>query len=170
MFKKLMSCRCAKSWSACAPLVLRVVVGLIFVAHGWQKVQMGNAGVAAFFGTIGIPAATFFAFIVTYVEFLGGIALILGVLTHWAAKLLMINMLVAFFVVHISKGVYLGNIGADIELLLAAATFAIMIMGPGKWALMKGGCKDGCCTSGDCGTCCTSGKCEDGVCKVETKQ
>ncbi len=135
MFKKLLSCKCADSWAAWAPLVLRVVVGIAFMLHGWQKVQMGNAGVAGFFDSIGIPAASFFAFIVTYVEFLGGIALILGVLTHWAAKLLLIDMIVAILVVHLGNGFFVSTNGVELALLLAAACFSLMITGPGKWAL-----------------------------------
>ncbi len=170
MLKGLLNCKCAKSWGSVAPLVLRVIVGLSFALHGWQKVQMGNAGVAGFFTTLGIPAATFFAFVVTWVEFLGGIALILGILTHWVSKALLIDMLVAIFTAHLGHGFFVNNGGPELALLLAAGTFSLMITGPGKWALMGGsGCADGCCTDGNCNTCCKDNKCSGGVCKVEPK-
>ena len=61
-------------------VILRVVVGLVFALHGFQKLtEMGISGVAGFFGSIGIPAAMLMAVIVTFVELLGGIALIVGV-------------------------------------------------------------------------------------------
>ncbi len=132
----ILNCRCSDKWNAWAPLVLRVVVGITFALHGWQKVSAGNEAIAGFLDSLGIPAAGFFAFVVTYVELLGGIALILGVLTHWAAKLLLIDMAVALFTAHISSGFFLPA-GYEFVLLLAAACFSIMITGPGKWALGK---------------------------------
>ena len=75
---------------------LRLAVGLVFLMHGGQKLFVfGVAGVAGFFGNLGIPAPMAAAVVVSLVEFLGGIALVLGFLTRWAALLLAINMLVA---------------------------------------------------------------------------
>lgn len=126
---------CAEKWTAYGPMILRVVVGLTFFMHGLQKVQGGIDGVAAFFGTIGIPMAGFFAFVVTYLELLGGLALILGLFTHWVAKLLAINMLVALFTVHLGNGFFVGNGGIELVLVLLGALVALMISGPGKCAL-----------------------------------
>ena len=66
-----------------AMAIIRVVVGLAFFMHGWQKVfTIGMSGVGGFFGSLGIPAAGFFAIVVSLLELLGGLALILGVLRH----------------------------------------------------------------------------------------
>lgn len=133
--KKLLQCRCSEAWQAYGPLVLRLAVGLVFLMHGWQKIQSPAGAVAGFFGSIGIPAPAFFAAVVTYVEFLGGIALILGFLSHWAAKLLAIDMLVAIFAFHWANGFFVDKGGMEFALVLFAANIAIMILGPGKWAL-----------------------------------
>jgi len=75
---------------------LRVVVGVVFLAHGWQSCfTLGFHGVAGFFGGAGIPLPLVSAVIVTLVEFLGGIALIVGFLTRWAAALNGFDMVVA---------------------------------------------------------------------------
>ncbi|MEK7532692.1 MAG: DoxX family protein, partial [Patescibacteria group bacterium] len=84
---KLLSCKCAEKWSDVAPLVLRLAVGAVFIVHGYSKV----VDVAAFEGmltSLNVPLPGFFAWVVTLVELLGGIGLVLGFLTHWAAKLL----------------------------------------------------------------------------------
>ena len=71
-------CTCSAKWVEYAPLVLRIVVGLTFLMHGWQKIHGDSA--VGFFTQIGIPMAGFFGPLVTWLEFLGGIGLILGVI------------------------------------------------------------------------------------------
>src|SRR5206468_224053 len=76
--------------------VLRVIVGIVFLVHGAQKLFVfGFHGVAGMLGGMGIPVPAVSAVILTLVEFLGGIALILGVVTRWAAALIAIDMMVA---------------------------------------------------------------------------
>jgi putative oxidoreductase len=85
--------------------VLRVVTGIIFMAHGWQKLfQMGLHGTAGMFGTIGVPVPAVSSAIVTFVELLGGLALIIGLLTRWAAALNGFDMIVAILLVHLKNG------------------------------------------------------------------
>jgi len=73
--------------------VMRVVVGIVFLLHGGQKFFVwGFGGVAAFMGQIGIPAPMLAAVVVTLVEFLGGLALLLGLFTRWVAIPLAVNM------------------------------------------------------------------------------
>lgn len=133
MMKGLM-CTCSAKWAEYAPLVLRVVIGIAFIMHGWQKVSGGLAGTTGFFASVGIPFAAFFAFVVTWLEFLGGIALVLGLATHWVSKLLAIDMLVAILVVH-AKGGFFVPTGVELPLLLLAATISLMITGGGKYSL-----------------------------------
>jgi len=114
---------------------LRVAVGAVFAAHGWQKISGGVEGVSGFFGSVGIPAPTFFAYIVSYVEFLGGIALILGLFTYWVSILLAIIMVVALFTVHLPNGFYVNKGGYEFVLVLLASAATLNILGPGRFAL-----------------------------------
>ncbi|EMY34269.1 DoxX family protein [Arthrobacter crystallopoietes BAB-32] len=116
-----------------ARTILRVVLGFLFTAHGWQKFNEWTiAGTQASFGQMGVPAAEIAAPIVAVLELAGGIALILGVLTRPLAILLMLDMLGALFLVHAPAGVYAMNGGYELVLLLAAAALAIALVGPGR--------------------------------------
>lgn len=130
-------CKCSEKWRDVGPLVLRVIVGLVFLLHGWMKIQSPAGSTSQFFAQIGIPAAGFFAIIVTWLEFFGGIALILGIFTHWASKLLAIEMVVAIFTVHIGQGFFINpqRYGVEFALTLFGALVAIMAMGAGKYSL-----------------------------------
>ncbi len=116
--------------------VLRVVVGIVFAVHGGQKVFfMGMNGVAGFLGSLGIPAPAVAAVVLMAVEFLGGIALILGVVTRWAALLLAIDMLVAILLVHLKRGFFAHTGGYEFALTLLAACVALALAGPGAAAV-----------------------------------
>jgi len=127
-----------EKWHDFAPFLLRLVTGLIFLMHGWQKLtQFGVDGTAGFLTSLNFPAPEFFAVILIWVEILGGIALITGIMTRWAAKLLIINMIIALFVVHVSNGFFVGSGGVEFVLLLITSLTVIMIMGPGRWSVNK---------------------------------
>lgn len=116
--------------------IVRIVVGIAFFMHGYQKLfQMGIGGVGGFFGSLGIPAAGLMAAVVTFVELLGGLALVLGIGTRIAAILLTIDMLTAMFVVHISNGFFVSNNGIELVFILGAACIAFAIYGPGAFSL-----------------------------------
>lgn len=113
--------------------VLRIVVGFLFAAHGWQKFNEWTIeGTQAAFGDMGIPLADATAPVVAALELIGGIALILGILTRPMALLLTINMLGAFVLVHLTEGIFVENNGFELVLLLGAAAVAIALAGPGK--------------------------------------
>jgi len=115
--------------------VLRMGVGAIFLAHGLQKVLVtGMPGVAAFMEQAGIPLPMGSAILVTAVETVCGLALVLGLLTRWAAVPLAIDMLVAMTVVHLPGGFFLPN-GIEFTLALLAACVSIGLAGPGAFAL-----------------------------------
>ena len=116
-----------RSWGL---TLLRLVVGVIFIMHGWQKLSMGFHNVAGFLGALGIPLPTLAAVVLTIVELLGGIALILGVLTRYVAALLAIDMLVALILVHIKGGFFVPN-GVEFPLLLLVANLNLILAGPG---------------------------------------
>ncbi len=118
-----------------ALLVLRVALGLIFIVHGSQKLfSFGFAGVAGFLSSLGVPLPNVFAVIVTLVEFGGGILIFLGLLTRLAAFFILINMLVAFFRVHLAHGFFLPQ-GFEFVLLILGVTLALLLAGSGKFSV-----------------------------------
>ncbi|WP_411731627.1 DoxX family protein [Paeniglutamicibacter sp.] len=119
-----------------AQTTLRIVIGFLFAAHGWQKFfQFTLDGTTAAFGQMGVPAAGLVAPVVATLEIVGGIALILGVLTRIFAVLLTVNMLGALFLVHASAGVFVEVGGFELVLALAAGAAAIALLGAGRISL-----------------------------------
>lgn len=115
-----------------ARTILRVITGFLFAAHGWQKFnEFTIAGTQAAFSQMGVPAAQVAAPVIATLELLGGLALILGVLTRVFAVLLAADMLGALFLVHASAGVFVATGGYELVLLLAAAALAVALVGAG---------------------------------------
>lgn len=112
---------------------LRIVLGFLFAAHGWQKFNEWTiAGTQAAFSQMGIPAAEVAAPVIAVLELAGGIALILGLLTRVVAALLALDMLGALFLVHAGAGVYADKGGYELVLLLGAAAFVLALTGAGR--------------------------------------
>lgn len=116
--------------------VLRVVVGLVFLVHGYQKLfLMGMGGVTEFFTQIGAPLPGISAPLVSLLEFGGGLALILGLFTPVVAALLALDMLGAMLLVHLPAGFYVAEGGYEFVLTLFGASLALALTGPGTYAL-----------------------------------
>ena len=116
-----------------ALLVLRVTAGAIFVFHGYGKLLGGAPGMAGFTKMVtglGFPLPDVFAWAAALSEFVGGIALILGLFPRIAAVFTAMVMLVALFMV--KKGALPK---ADPDYALLAMSIAIMLMGGGRYAL-----------------------------------
>jgi|SRR5580704_16143422 putative oxidoreductase len=116
---------------SCGTAVLRVVVGVIFLMHGWQKLSQGFHDVGGFLGSLGIPLPGLAAVVLTLVELLGGIALILGLLTRYAATFLAVDMLVAIITYHLKNG-FFAPAGFEFPLLLLAANINLVLSGAGS--------------------------------------
>jgi putative oxidoreductase len=118
-----------------ALLVSRVALGVILVAHGWQKFNEWTLdGTASAFGDMGIPAPVVAATFVTAVEIIGGVALIIGLLTPVVALLNMVNLLGALFLVHAANGVFVADNGFELVLALFAGLATISMLGAGKFS------------------------------------
>jgi putative oxidoreductase len=115
--------------------VLRVIVGVVFLAHGAQKLfAFGLVGLAGFLAQQGFPLPTLAAAVLIATELVGGLALLLGLFTRWAALPLAFAMLVAMLKVHFKAGFFLPN-GFEYTLTLLAATVALALAGSGRLAL-----------------------------------
>jgi len=133
--KKILSGKWAAQYAGLSPFILRIIFGYGIFLRGWMKLTtMHISGFSEMLGSLNIPLPMFFAGLVIWVEILGGAALILGIFTRFAAKLLAIVMIVAILSVHIKNG-FLGELGFEIPLLYLTGFISLMLTGAGKWSL-----------------------------------
>ena len=121
-------------------LLLRIVIGGIFAAHGAQKLfgwwdGPGPAGTRTWIGSMGFRPDWLFAALVSLQEFGGGLLLTFGLLTPLGALAVCASMVVAVALVHSKNGFWNGNKGYEFNLALVAAAVAIAATGPGRFSL-----------------------------------
>jgi len=116
-------------------MIVRLVVGMIFIAHGGQKLFVyGFDGVAGTFGQMGIPMAQLMGPFVALLEFGGGLALIAGLLTRLVALGLAATMVVAILLVHLKAGFFAPN-GIEFAMSLLGSTTLVAITGAGSYSI-----------------------------------
>lgn len=121
-------------------LALRVPVGIIFIAHGAQKLfgwfgGYGLQGTGQWMESIGLAPGLLMAALAGGAEFFGGLALLVGLLVRPAAAALSFAMLVAIFSVHIGNGLFMSKNGYEFGLALLAVSVSLLISGAGRWSI-----------------------------------
>lgn len=122
-----------------AALILRITLGVLFLAHAGLKIFVFTpAGAAQFFGSLGLPPAL--AYLTILAETVGGVALILGVFTRWVSLALIPVLLGAIVFVHGPAGFFFNNPNGGWEYLAfwIAALVTQALLGGGAYALQSG--------------------------------
>ena len=117
-----------------ALLVLRVVLGIIMLYHGWPKLTNLGGTIDNFTG-MGIPLPALSAIFATVAEVGGGLLLLAGAFTDVAGLLVAIDMLGAILFVHAKNGFAVDKGGFEWPLALLAMALAIAFAGPGRYAV-----------------------------------
>ena len=126
-----------ESRAGLAALALRVPTGIILAAHGAQKLfgwfgGYGLEGTGQWMDSIGLSPGYLMALMAGGAEFLGGLALIIGLLVRPASAVLAFAMLIAIFSVHISNGLFMSNNGYEFGLALLAVSVSLIFSGGGR--------------------------------------
>ena len=126
------------SLSPLARLAGLIIVGIIMFAHGLQKLQGGPANFGGLLSQLGVPAPELMAYVVTFVELVGGALLIVGLLSRLSTLLLTIDLVVAILLVKLNVGLIApqgSGAGAELDLALIAGFLVILLAGPGRFSL-----------------------------------
>jgi putative oxidoreductase len=115
-------------------LIIRVVLGIIMLVHGWPKVTNLGGTIEGFTG-MGIPLPALAAVFATVAEVGGGLLMLLGVLTDIAGLLFTIDMLGAITFVHAKNGFLVSEGGVEWPLALVAMALGIALVGPGRYSV-----------------------------------
>ncbi len=116
--------KCVNQYGSYFYLVFRVLIGVLFFMHGWMK----------FSGASPAPFGSLFWF-AGAIEVVAGVLFVLGVFSRLAATITAIEMIVAWFVAHVSQGWNPLTNGGEAAVLFLAAFLVLIVYGNGKWAL-----------------------------------
>jgi len=117
-----------------ALLILRVVLGIIMLYHGWPKLTNLGGTIDGFTG-MGVPLPALAALWATVAEVGGGLLMLLGVLTDVAGLLFTVDMLGAITFVHAKNGFAASEGGVEWPLALIAMALAVALAGPGRFSI-----------------------------------
>ncbi|TQN31379.1 putative oxidoreductase [Haloactinospora alba] len=123
-----------KSWLAdTVTLIARIVIGIILIVHGWEKIDMGvDATATQVMAPMDVPYPTVAAVVAMVIEFGGGITLLLGAVLPVTGVLLAVHMALASYFGHFAMGAPLtGEGGAELPLSLGAGALALGFTGGG---------------------------------------
>jgi putative oxidoreductase len=133
-----------------ATLPVRLVIGYGFIAHGWAKLSRGPEGFARLLEQIGAPFPEVTAWVSTFIEILGGLAILAGAFVAVVSIPLIVMMLVAMFTVHLrygfsaintigltADGPQFGPPGIEVNLLYIAGLLALTLGGAGPFSIDK---------------------------------
>ena len=116
-------------------VLLRLILGIVFIMHGGQKLFVfGPSGIAHYFGSLGVPAAGFMGPFVGAVEFFGGIAFVTGLLARLAGLAIFVDMMTAIALVPRKNG-FFNPKGYEFVLTLGIVALSIAVAGAGAWSL-----------------------------------
>jgi putative oxidoreductase len=131
-------------WGQWVPLPLRLIIGFGFMAHGWAKLSRGPSGFAKLLVQIGAPLPEATAWVSTFMELLGGLAIFVGAFVEVVSVPLIVMMLVAMFTVHLRYGFSSVNTigltedgpqfsppGYEVNLLYISGLFSLILGGAG---------------------------------------
>ncbi|MER5176327.1 MAG: DoxX family protein [Candidatus Nitrosocosmicus sp.] len=116
-----------------APLPIRIIAGIAFIIHGLSKLSNVH-GTQGFFGSLGLPPEL--ALPISLLEIIGGVVLLLGLLTRIASILFVIEMMSTTFVIKFSHG-FSGPGGFEVDLLLLSIVISLLISGPGRVSIER---------------------------------
>jgi putative oxidoreductase len=120
--------------------VLRIIVGIIFMAHGSQKLfgmfgGYGLEGTGQYMASLGLNPGYLMALMSGSAEFFGGLGLVVGLLARPAAVVLIVMLVIAILSVHIHNGLFMANNGYEFALALLGGAIAVLIEGAGRLSL-----------------------------------
>jgi putative oxidoreductase len=120
--------------------VLRIIVGIIFMAHGSQKLfgmfgGYGLEGTGQYMASLGLTPGYLMALLSGSAEFFGGLGLVVGLLARPAAVVLIVMLVIAILSVHIHNGLFMANNGYEFALALLGGAIAVLIEGAGRLSL-----------------------------------
>jgi putative oxidoreductase len=135
-------------WGQWVPLPLRLIIGFGFMVHGWAKLSRGPSGFAKLLTQIGAPFPEATAWVSTFMELLGGLAIFVGAFVEIVSLPLIVMMLVAMFTVHLKYGFssvntigltedgpQFGPPGYEVNLLYIAGLFSLILGGAGALSI-----------------------------------